>query len=62
MSVPHTHPNAANRKPRRKPQRKAEPVTVTRVDPQVMAQALDMANGDASRLRVIDANTVIVKN
>ena len=51
---------AQDRPPRRQ-RRRAEPVTTCKVDPLVMAVALDMADGDPSRLRIISVSTVEVQ-
>jgi hypothetical protein len=45
-----------------KRQQRRFPVTVTRPDQRVWKAALQLARGDASRLRVIDTQTVIVLN
>lgn len=39
-----------------------QPDPVTKVRPEVAARALELANGDASRIRVIDSETVLVRN
>jgi hypothetical protein len=46
----------------RRAQHRTEAATVERVDPLVMARAFELANGDARRVRVIDAHTVIIRN
>jgi len=38
------------------------PVLVTRVHPRVWATAIELANGDTSRIRVISPTTVVVRN
>lgn len=58
MSV---HKYAAARRKTRGPQRNS-PAIVVRVDPLLWAVALDMAEGDASRLRIHSANEVLVLN
>lgn len=47
---------------RRRPRRRPAPVEVIRVDPLVMALALEKANGDARRIEIVDETTVIVRN
>ena len=46
----------------RKPRKFNSRVQVERVDPLVMARAFELANGDARRVRAIDAHTVIIRN
>lgn len=46
----------------RKPRRKAEPVKVFTPNPHAWQTALAIANGDAKRLKALDANTVLVAN
>jgi hypothetical protein len=46
-------------KRQRRPQRRAE---VTRVHPDVLALAVELAEGDIRRVRVVDARTVLVRN
>lgn len=55
------HKNAAA-KPIRTKRRKAEPVTVTKVNPHAMALALKLAGNDATRIKPVDGNTVLVVN
>jgi hypothetical protein len=40
----------------------AGPVTITRVNPDILRYALRAADGDARRIHVVDAATVIVHN
>ena len=47
---------------RSRPRRQAQPVTVTRPTPAVWRAALALADGDPTRLRVIDERTVLVAN
>lgn len=47
---------------RRRSRRKTEPVTVCRVDALLMAVAVDMADGDRSRVRILGPTTVLVEN
>lgn len=48
---------------KRHPQRgAATPVRVTRVDPDALALAVELAEGDIRRVRVVDARTVLVRN
>ena len=48
---------------KRRPQRgAAAPVEVTRVDPDALALAVELAEGDIRRVRVVDAGTVLVRN
>jgi hypothetical protein len=54
------HRNGAMR--HRKPRRRPERVEVVRVDHRVMKTALQIAKGDASRLRIISATEVEVRN
>jgi len=50
-------------KRRRRPQRRAAaPVEVTRVHPDALALAVELAEGDIRRLRVVDARTVLIRN
>ena len=50
-------------KRRRRPQRcAAAPVEVTRVHPDALALAIELAEDDIRRLRVVDARTVLVRN
>lgn len=51
---------AAKRRPRSA--QRNNPVTVTRVWPAAMAEALRLANGDRARLRVVSATEVDVLN
>jgi hypothetical protein len=51
--------NGRNGKPAKK---RANPVTVTEVYPAAWRIALDAAGNDANRLKVVDANTVLVMN
>jgi hypothetical protein len=47
----------------RRPQRRAAaPVEVTRVHPDALALAVELAEGDIRRLRVVDARTVLIRN
>jgi len=48
---------------KRRPQRGvAAPVRVTRVNPDALALAVELAEGDIRRVRVVDARTVLVRN
>jgi hypothetical protein len=48
---------------RRRPQRRAAaPVAATRVHPDALALAIELAEGDIRRVRVVDARTVLVRN
>jgi hypothetical protein len=48
---------------RRRPRRRAAaPAEVTRVHPDVLALALELAEGDIRRIRVVDARTVLIRN
>jgi hypothetical protein len=48
---------------KRRPQRRAAAsVQVTRVHPDVLALAIELAEGDIRRVRVVDARTVLVRN
>jgi hypothetical protein len=48
---------------KRRPQRGASaPVRVTRVNPDALALAVELAEGDIRRVRVVDARTVLVRN
>jgi hypothetical protein len=38
------------------------PVRVIRVDPDVLALAVELAEGDTRRVRVVDARTVLVRH
>jgi hypothetical protein len=49
-------------KRQRRPQRRAEPAEVTRVHPDFLALAVELAEGDIRRVRVVDARTVLVRN
>jgi hypothetical protein len=41
---------------------KPAPVTTVRVSPVVMTEALRLAEGDAARLSILSATTVLVRN
>ena len=48
---------------KRRPQRRAvAPVEVTRVHPDALALAVELAKGDIRRIQVVDARTVLVRN
>ena len=48
---------------KRRPQRRAAAqVKVTRVHPDALALAVELADGDIRRVRVVDARTVLVRN
>jgi hypothetical protein len=47
---------------RRQQRRAAAPVKVTRVHPDALALAVELADGDIRRVRVVDARTVLVRN
>jgi hypothetical protein len=47
---------------RRRQRRAAAPVEVTRVHPDALALAVELAGGDIRRVRVVDARTVLVRN
>jgi len=50
-------------KRKRRPQRRAaSPVQVTRVHPEALALAVELAGGDIRRVQVVDARTVLVRN
>jgi hypothetical protein len=53
-------PAAARRQ--RRPSRRNGPVTIGQVSPEVMAVAIELAEGDVRRVQVIDACTVLVRN
>lgn len=55
------HKHAAAKRRIRGPRRNG-PVVTVRVNPLVMAAAVDLAGGDPSRIRVIDARSVLVEN
>jgi len=46
----------------RRPQRRAAPADVTRVHPDALALAVELAEGDIRRVQVVDARTVLVRN
>jgi hypothetical protein len=54
--------NGAEPNGKKRGRRKAEPVTTITPDPLVWSLALQMANGDAKRLRALDSNTVVIAN
>jgi hypothetical protein len=56
------HKTGAVQRKRRPQRRPAEPVEVTRVHPDAWALAVELADGDIRRLRVIDARTVLIRN
>jgi hypothetical protein len=60
VSVFQLHRTAALRNPRRQPRRQT--VHTIRVVTAVWARALQLADGDARRLRIIDAENVLVLN
>jgi len=55
------HAYAAARRPERQ-RRRSGPVTVMRVNPALWEAALRAAEGDARRLMIVSATTVIVTN
>lgn len=55
------HGLAAAKKRHREPSRNG-PVTVIQIDPLVWACAMELADGDAQRIRVLSATAVIVTN
>jgi hypothetical protein len=56
------HKSGAVKRKRRPQRRAAAPVEVTRVHPDALALAIELAEGDIRRLRVVDARTVLVRN
>lgn len=55
------HKHAAGRHPKQ-PKRPAEPVTVTQVDPEALAVALQIAEGKLARLQFISPVKIKVHN
>lgn len=47
---------------RHKGRHRAQPVTVTKVEPRIWATALKLAKGDTSRIQVEGATSVVVRN
>lgn len=58
----HKHAAAKAKVSRKGSARKRTTATVIKVDPKVLAMAKRLAGGDLSRLRIIDAHTVVVLN
>jgi hypothetical protein len=56
------HKSGAVRRGSRPQRRAAARVEVTRVHPDALALAVELAEGDIRRVRVIDARTVLVRN
>lgn len=52
----------ARKRPRAKAGNKNTRITTIKVDERVMKTAKQLAKGDASRIKIIDATTVIVAN
>lgn len=57
----YVHGLAAMKQQRRKP-RRAEPVTVIKVLPIIWEHAMQAANGDGTRIKIISATEVLVTN
>lgn len=55
------HRDGAVRLPRNRYERRNGPVEVVKVDARVMKEALRLADGDASRLKIVNARTVEVR-
>lgn len=55
------HKNAAGKYPRQ-PKQPKQPVTVTRVDPDALAVAWQIAEGNGARLQVISYTSIKVHN
>lgn len=62
MAVMQVHKLAAALRKRRPARTRTYPCTVLRVDPLLLAVALDMADNDASRIQILDSETVLVRN
>jgi hypothetical protein len=56
------HKSGAVRRRRRPQRRAAAPVAATRIHPDALALAIELAEGDIRRVRVVDARTVLVRN
>lgn len=61
-SAMRVHWSPGSDRPRRAYRRQRQPVTVARVDPLVWAVALDLADYNPARIRVLDQATVLVRN
>jgi len=58
----HAADRASKKKARAKASNKNTRVTYTKVDERVLSTAKKLARGDLSRLKIIDATTVVVVN
>jgi len=56
------HKSGAVRRRRRPQRRAAAAVAATRIHPDALALAIELAEGDIRRVRVVDARTVLVRN
>jgi hypothetical protein len=56
-----THRDGAAKLPRNK-RRKAQPVHVERVSDLLLALALESAGGDPSKIRILNANSIMIEN
>jgi hypothetical protein len=56
------HKSGAVKRKGRPQRRAAAPVKVTRVHPDALALAVELAEGDIRRVRAVDARTVLIRH